>query len=220
MVKNKSKIIIALVVICLLLTAYSGVEAQIKRKKKTQPESQSLPSFREETYEEVIELLMPKTVALEDDVEAAMTIRVAPSFEPDRQYILIKKKSGAVEVIKREMKSNINYRMFEIVKKTPDLTAAEFVKKMTMVEKRETISAAKFEELRVSLSVAAAEHQMLKEAGRFPHGILDGTSYLIWSADEIRFEAEVHSGMVTKAPESKESPLLTWVKNLQKEIGL
>jgi len=220
MVKNKSKIIIALVVICLLLTAYSGVEAQIKRKKKAQPERQSLPSFRYETYKEVVELLMPKTVGLENDVEAAMTIRVAPSFDPNRQYVFVKKKSGEVQLIKREMKRNIYYRMYEIVDETPDLTAAEFVKKMTVVETRQTISAAKFDELRVSLGAAAQEHRMLQEADKFPHGILDGTSYLIWSADEIRFEAEVHSGMVTKAPESKESPLLTWVKNLQKEIGL
>src|SRR5262249_4565659 len=100
------------------------------------------------TSSKVLNILMPKTVELNDDVTTALTVRIEPSFNEEFQYIFLRRRSGEIELIKkRSVSGNTYYKITGLEQQGVVLPAPEMAKLINVVETRMSVSAVQFKEL-------------------------------------------------------------------------
>lgn len=171
----------------------------------------------------VLNLLMPKTVELNDEITIALTVRVEPSFEEEFQYVFLKRRNGEIELIKKRSASgNIRYKIGDIEEQASVLTINEMAKLVPVLESRTSVSAAEFKALAGGLESAVREHER-REIERRNAGkqILsnrrDGTRYIIWMAGESKYDLAVSGQSYKSSAREGEDPLVAWVRKLVKE---
>ncbi len=201
-----------------------GVSAQTSDNPKlAKTGDEILESF---PASKVLNILMPKTVDLNDEITTALTVRIQPSFEEEFQYVFLKRRNGEIELIKKRSASgNIRYKIGDIEEQASVLTVSEMAKLINVLESRTSISAVEFKTFSVALDRAVREHerrevdQRRRNGGnQVPSNRRDGTRYVIWMAGEKKYDLAV-SGQSYKSPaQDGEDPLVAWVRKLVREL--
>jgi hypothetical protein len=207
---------------------YSGVIAQtIDTTKKPETGDEIIESF---TSSKVLNMVMPKTVVLSEEITTALTVRIEPSFEEEFQYVFLKRRNGGIELIKRRSASgNIHYKLADL-EQTSALTVVEMAKLIHVLENRRSIDGGKFKELIDDLDLAVREHERRELAKRQDEQRRqaagekvgpfnrDGTRYVIWMGGEKTHDITT-SGNSYRAPAPKDDdPLIEWVRKLVREL--
>jgi hypothetical protein len=209
----------ALILMCML--CYPVAKAQKSAESKQQATGEEvLESF---TSSKVLNILMPKVIELNGEFGTALSVRVEPSFEEEFQYIFLKNKSDAVEVIKRRSADgNIDSRVLNLELATKKkVTPVDIAKQIRVDKTRTSISAAKFNELLKSLDAAMRDQDSweVREKIRQQNTLsADGTRYVIWMAGDRQYDVAVHGRIYKSPPREDESPLITWVRHLVNEL--
>lgn len=211
------------------LLQQSGTNAQnsssMKLARTTDEIVESFPSSK------VLNMVMPKTVDLSNDITTALTVRVEPSFEEEFQYVFLKRRDGGIELIKKRSASgNIHFAITNIEQQASVLTPVEMAKLIHMLETRTRISAAKFNDLINELDTAVLEHERReavrrednerrRKAGEYvASNSRDGTRYVIWMDGETKYDVVAHGVSYKSAPQKDESPLIAWVRHLVRQL--
>lgn len=184
-------------------------------------------------YYELLAILMPTAVIVDQEIETVITIRVEPSFTEESQYLLLKKKNGGAEIIKKvSVKGNIYYQISKLEEAADDFIPFEqFLANIKVEEKCTTISEQTFKSLFESLKLALLkteairkkeilEAERLRKQGKFMFAA-DGTSYVLWIAGEGQHsELNLHGNGLGGKPKGDKYPVINWIRKMQKEVEL
>jgi hypothetical protein len=194
-------------------------------KKKQVPKNKQLPgepipSYSSETYNEVVNKLMPRAAATVGETEFILTVRILPPFQSESQYDFIKRKNGEVEVIHRKATENIQYKMYDILDESPEVDdaddeATEFASRLKVEKRQTSLKRAKFDNLVEELKQALAKNEKILD-----DGALDSITIEFWLSGDKPRKVSLGITQLEILPKSDENPVITWIREMRKEVGL
>lgn len=190
--------------------------------------SKARPAVSRETYDQVLDIVFPRTTSDPSQTVFAFVLRFRPSFKPESQ-IVIRRGVEKIEVFEyTPTNGHIYAKLNEILTRTGKEDAVEMAKSIRVRRREMSSSSAHIQRWYAALFDSLAETtKLLKERGEefdktkgSETVMLDGTLYELWYENRINQMSFALQDVEIDAPGSDgEFKLVRWMNTIRREVA-